>query len=878
MDTLRALPLFLLLGVFATPGLQQANSTSASSSSSSGSISSSSHGHTSKVPPINGPSHQTPGSPPSAEIPDSQRFPETLNPKDVPQSLWSNVSADSRQWSSELTFSEIPGSEAFPDTLDPQLPAKGPAPSSVKTPASNTSAQVPDTKVSTGGPGSKLPTKNLDLELSGPNSESKVSLVTHPAASFPQQVGGPLAVLVGTTIRLPLDPMPYPGPPVPLVVWRRGSKVLAAGGLGPGAPLISLDPAHRARLRFDQARGGLELASAQLADAGVYTVEVIRGGVSRQTRELLVGVYEPLPQLSVQPQAPETEEGAAELRLRCVGWRPGCGELTWSRDGRALGAGNPEGAEPPRIRAEGDQLRLARPVRSDHARYTCRVRSPFGQAEAAADLRVFYGPDPPVITVASDRDADPAHFVTAGSNVTLRCSAASRPPADIAWSLADPAEAAVPAGPRLLLPAVGPGHAGAYACLAANPRTGRRRRSVLDLTVADLPPGSPQCSVEGSPGDRSLRFRCSWPGGVPAASLQFQGLPQGVRAGPARSVLQATVPAHPRLGGVPVTCLARHLAATRTCTVTPEAPREVLLHLLVEETRSGEAEVVLQASGCHQPSRAFWAREGRPLAPGGGGRLRLSGDGCRLLIGNFSLDWDLGNYSVLCSGVLGAGGDQITLIGPSISSWRLQRARGAAVLTWDVERGALISGFEIQARTEGADLSRATAYRNWVSLLVLGPQERSAVLSLPPGSPRTWALRILPLLGTHPGTPSQIRLYQAGPILGPGAIIGIVLGSLLGMALLVTLILLCVCCLLHCRGKSPNLEKKYPPTSAPVVFTPEKETCGVTPVQTPQLPPFTFLQEDPSPARAHPAAGPKTPKTVITPAGGPKTVRAATQV
>lgn len=42
----------------------------------------------------------------------------------------------------------------------------------------------------------------------------------------------------------------------------------------------------------------------------------------------------------------------------------------------------------------------------------------------------------------------------------------------------------MPAGPRLLLPAVGPGHAGAYACIAANPRTGRRRRSVLNLTVA----------------------------------------------------------------------------------------------------------------------------------------------------------------------------------------------------------------------------------------------------------------------------------------------------------------------------------------------------------------------------------------------------------
>lgn len=98
-------------------------------------------------------------------------------------------------------------------------------------------------------------------------------------------------MLVGTTVRLPLDPVPGLGAPVPLVVWRRGSKVLAAGGLGPGAPLISLDPAHRDRLRFDQARGGLELASAQLDDAGVYTVEVIRGGVSRQIREFTVGVY-----------------------------------------------------------------------------------------------------------------------------------------------------------------------------------------------------------------------------------------------------------------------------------------------------------------------------------------------------------------------------------------------------------------------------------------------------------------------------------------------------------------------------------------------------------------------------------------------------------
>ncbi|KAL2762895.1 V-set and immunoglobulin domain-containing protein 10-like precursor, partial [Daubentonia madagascariensis] len=853
MDTSRVLPLFLLLaspvGVLtlrASSGLKQTNFSSAFSSDSE----SSSQGLGWEVPSIKPPSlkflDQSSSSKASAGISDSNWFPEALNSNNASGSFWSNVSAEGQ----DVSPDPIPGSEVLPDTSDSQVPAKGPKPSfSVKTQASNISAQVPDTKVSIEAPGSK------DLELFAQSPESKVSTETHPAASFPQQVGGPFAVLVGTTIWLPLVPVPSPGPPAPLVVWRQGSKVLAVGGLGPGAPLISLDPVHQDRLRFDQARGGLELASAQLDDTGVYTAEVIRAGVSQQTREFRVGVYEPLPQLSVQPKAPETEEGAAELPLRCVGWEPSRGVLSWSQDGRALQAADPEGAELPRIRTEGDRLLIARPVRSDHARYTCSVRSPFGHTEAAADVSVFYGPDPPVITVSSDRDAAPALYVTAGSNVTLRCTAASRPPADIAWSLADPAEAAVPAGPQLLLPAVGPGHAGAYACLAANPRTGRRRRSLLNLTVADLPPGSPQCSVEGGPGDRSLRFRCSWPGGVPAASLQFQGLPEGIRAGPVPSALLAAVPAHPRLSGVPITCLARHLVATRTCTVTPEAPREVLLRPLVEDTESGKAEVALEASGCPPPSRASWAREGRPLAPGAGSRLRLSQDGRKLLIGNFSLDWDLGNYSVLCSGVLGAGGDQITLTGPSISSWRLQRARNAAVLTWDVERGALISGFEIQARPEGPGLGRTSPYKGWVSLLILGPRERSAVVPLLPRNPGSWALRILPTLGGQPGTPSQSRVYQAGPTLGPGAIAGIVLGSLLGLALLAVLLLLCICCLCRFRGKTAK-KKKHPPTLALVVAPAEKKQQNVTPVQTSWPLPLKDPLEDPGPAKAYQARAP----------------------
>lgn len=226
---------------------------------------------------------QPPGSEASAGIPDSNWFPRGLNSSHVPGSFWTNVSSGGQYLNPDVTSSKIPASQVAFDGFNSQDPAKDPGPSF--------SVQVPGTKVPSKAPGSKPPLEHHNLELSAQNPESKVSLETYQAASVPQQVGGPLAVLVGTTIKLPLTPVPSPRPPAPLVVWRRGSKVLAAGGLGSQAPLISLDPVHQARLRFDQIRGGLELTSARLDDAGVYTVEIIRGGVSQQIREFTVGVY-----------------------------------------------------------------------------------------------------------------------------------------------------------------------------------------------------------------------------------------------------------------------------------------------------------------------------------------------------------------------------------------------------------------------------------------------------------------------------------------------------------------------------------------------------------------------------------------------------------
>ncbi|XP_038623157.1 V-set and immunoglobulin domain-containing protein 10-like [Tachyglossus aculeatus] len=673
----------------------------------------------------------------------------------------------------------------------------------------------------------------------------------------------PVEVLSGSpvTLRVSLTPPE----PFPLLVWRWNGTALVTGSLDPGAPPPLLAPTYQSRLRFNRSDGTLQLGQARPSDSGVYAVEAIRVGRETLQAQVTVLVYEPLGNVSISPSAPEAEEGGAAVTLRCG---PERGRVSWSRDGGRALAGDPG------VRLAGAVLSINPPSRSHQGNYTCRISNPFGHGASTVPLTVYYGPDPPRITISSARDPDPGRYVTVGSNVSLQCVAPARPPALLAWSLADPGQRAVPWGPSLLLPRVTPAHAGPYACLATNPRTQRRLRAVANLTVAEPPPGVPRCTMEGGPGERSLRFLCSWPGGTPAPSLQFVGLPGVVRP-PGLSPLEVTVPARPQLSGVSVTCLAHHLTASRNCTMTPEAPRAVLLKLSVEESAQGGVTVTLLASGCPPPARTMWAREGRPLATGAGGRLEVREDGRRLLIRNFSLSHDLGNYSVLCNGALGAGGDRITLTGPSILSWRLQRVQEAVVLTWDVDRGAVLSGFQVQARMAGS--AKASGAANWRSLLVLGPGERSAVVPLPSQTGGPWDLRILPTLGTQPGIPSGTKTYQAGPILGPGAIAGIVLGSLLAFGLLATLLGLLICCLCRRKGKSD----KEPLTLAPIPpvlsapSTPTKKTQSVTPVRAPQAPPPPPSPMDTTVLSAYSLDPRRAPIVLQSPT---LTVRAATQV
>ncbi|XP_074837342.1 V-set and immunoglobulin domain-containing protein 10-like isoform X4 [Carettochelys insculpta] len=487
------------------------------------------------------------------------------------------------------------------------------------------------------------------------------------ALSAPLQLPpSPLAVLLGGNLSIPLS-YPLTQPP-PSIVWQNNQMTLVTGRLGPNSS-IEVAQAYQGRLHVDPQGGGLSIVPVVLQDTGTYVVEVFPLGGQTWRGEVQVQVYELVGNVSVTPPSLEVAEGAVSAVLTCT---PVRGTVTWSKEGQSL-------AQNPRYRLLAGSLQISQPNRSDSGTYGCTVSNPFSSGTGTANVRVYYGPELPVISVSSDRNPEPWRYVLVNSSVTLTCRATSDPPAQIYWSLADASDPLVPSQPNLTLPQVQLSQAGLYSCLASNPQTQHRLRATLSLTVIQIPPGSPFCSLDLAGNGTALRFGCSWLGGSPAPSLSLQGLPGGEEQG-VGPTLEHTLTSPPAsLNGTRVTCLGRHLAAEGNCSMTPEAPSGVSLSFQASLAPKGPVLVQLQCQGTYRPVEISWARAGASLGPGG--RYQLSADGAQLTISNFTAPQDLGSYSVRCQNPLGWQESNLTLAGSggasSTGGWGVEDAAGA---------------------------------------------------------------------------------------------------------------------------------------------------------------------------------------------------------
>ncbi|XP_035983685.1 carcinoembryonic antigen-related cell adhesion molecule 5-like [Fundulus heteroclitus] len=119
----------------------------------------------------------------------------------------------------------------------------------------------------------------------------------------------------------------------------------------------------------------------------------------------------------------------------------------------------------------GSTLTIINVTRYDHGLYSCHVLNPVSDARSdPVNISISYGPENTKRNVSPSKE----HYVE-GSDITLACSAESRPSAEFTWSLNG--DLLPDTGPELKLKNIHISQSGNYSCQAFNDKTRRDQTS-----------------------------------------------------------------------------------------------------------------------------------------------------------------------------------------------------------------------------------------------------------------------------------------------------------------------------------------------------------------------------------------------------------------
>ncbi|XP_044116125.1 V-set and immunoglobulin domain-containing protein 10-like 2 [Neovison vison] len=224
----------------------------------------------------------------------------------------------------------------------------------------------------------------------------------------------------------------------------------------------------------------------------------------------------------------------------------------------------PQGQEEELVEVTERWLRLDPVNRTDLGWYICSAHNAVSRMSSdGAFLDVIYGPDNPVISVEPLGFSEEGFWAKEREEVTLSCLAGSNPPSHYVW-LRDHTQ--VHTGPVYTIASATRAHTGLYTCLARNSRLDTRTQASARLTIYYPPEGQPSCAVLPNLG--AVTLVCTWPGGLPAAQLQWEG-PQGAGPTALNNVTWSQPAAHLPNGSVFV-CAGQHpaLALPAFCRIT----------------------------------------------------------------------------------------------------------------------------------------------------------------------------------------------------------------------------------------------------------------------------------------------------------------------
>ncbi|KAM6158651.1 V-set and immunoglobulin domain-containing protein 10-like 2 [Rhynchocyon petersi] len=351
--------------------------------------------------------------------------------------------------------------------------------------------------------------------------------------------------------------------PAPLVVFWSfiplGSRVPEPVAVTNGA-LSKVEAGAGALGAVSVRNSSLLLSELQDGACGHFLCQALHtvgGQLHTSYSYLLLVVLVPVSKPQVQLSDLSPMEGTAVVAVCAV--REGTEPVTFTWQYQA-----PQGPAEALLEVAGPQLQL-NPVKRTHLGwYMCSAHNSVNRLSSdGVFLDVIYGPDEPAITVEPAATTQGGFWVREKEEVSLSCMAASNPPSHYAW-LHDHTQ--VHAGPTYIITSAGCVHTGLYTCLAYSSHRDTHTQTSVQLTVYYPPEGQPSCMV--LPTFTAISLVCTWPGGLPAAQLQWEGSQGSSPSAPSNVSWSHT--ATQLSNGSVFTCVGRHptLAVPTHCSIT----------------------------------------------------------------------------------------------------------------------------------------------------------------------------------------------------------------------------------------------------------------------------------------------------------------------
>ncbi|XP_038566940.1 carcinoembryonic antigen-related cell adhesion molecule 5-like [Micropterus salmoides] len=309
---------------------------------------------------------------------------------------------------------------------------------------------------------------------------------------------GPLNAAVGGTVMFTTTLTPAEKPFIS-VGWNFGDRNIISSNVG-----NVTGPEYEGRITYFTSTASLEIRNLTLNDSGEYRVTVTPQGEAQKHGTTRLSVHETVSNVIVNASSTDLVEFSSSVRLSCSSsgsslsffWLNGSSEVTAS-DRVQLTDG-------------GSTLTIVNVTRYDQGPFRCRVFNPVSNGTSdPVNLVIIYGPENIYLTISPTQG-----YFEEGSNISLSCSAVSRPSALFNWFLNG--DLLSDTGPELTLINIQMSHSGNYSCQAFNKKNLRYQTSqpsvvsVLERISGASVKSSTNMPIEGS----SVNLTCDAAGAV----------------------------------------------------------------------------------------------------------------------------------------------------------------------------------------------------------------------------------------------------------------------------------------------------------------------------------------------------------------------------